>query len=119
MAIVPRGLPQAEARAPRPHLRDSGHLALGRAGKVRVDAQEVPDAARGKPDGPAADGLAGARGGSAVEMEDYCHSFEHTVELQLIFLQHVLGPDVRILPICAGLSRAAFRQAGGPRMTTR
>ena len=33
-----------------------------------------------------------ARGGSAVEMEDYCHSFEHTVELQLIFLQHALGP---------------------------
>ena len=43
-----------------------------------------------------------AHGGSAVEMEDYCHSFEHTVELQVIFLQHVLGPDVRILPILVG-----------------
>lgn len=30
------------------------------------------------------------RGGSAVEMEDYCHSFEHTVELQMIFLQHLM-----------------------------
>src|SRR5664279_2986795 len=40
-----------------------------------------------------------ARGGKGVEMEDYCHSFEHTVELQVIFLQHVLGPGVRILPI--------------------
>ena len=33
-----------------------------------------------------------ARGGAGVEMEDYCHSFEHTVELQVIFLQHMLGP---------------------------
>ena len=48
-----------------------------------------------------ADWLA-ARGGGAVEMEDYCHSFEHTVELQVIFLQHVLGPDVRILPVLCG-----------------
>jgi AmmeMemoRadiSam system protein B len=42
------------------------------------------------------------RGGDAVRMEDYCHSFEHTVELQLIFLQHQLGPDVRIVPILCG-----------------
>jgi AmmeMemoRadiSam system protein B len=43
-----------------------------------------------------------ARGGDAVIMEDYCHSFEHTVEFQVVFLQHVLGPDVRILPILCG-----------------
>jgi MEMO1 family protein len=42
------------------------------------------------------------RGGDAVRMEDYCHSFEHTVELQLIFLQHQLGPEVRIVPILCG-----------------
>jgi len=40
--------------------------------------------------------------GDAVLMEDYCHSFEHTVELQLIFLQHQLGAGVRILPILCG-----------------
>ncbi len=56
-----------------------------------------------------ADWLA-ASGGSAVEMEDYCHSFEHTVELQLIFLQHVLGPEVRILPILCG----PFASGGRP-----
>jgi AmmeMemoRadiSam system protein B len=43
-----------------------------------------------------------SRGGDAVVMEDYCHSFEHTVEFQVVFLQHVLGPDVRILPILCG-----------------
>jgi AmmeMemoRadiSam system protein B len=42
------------------------------------------------------------RGGDAVRMEDYCHSFEHTVELQVIFLQHQVAPDVRILPILCG-----------------
>jgi MEMO1 family protein len=41
-------------------------------------------------------------GGGAIEMEDYCHSFEHTVELQVVFLQHALGPGVRILPILCG-----------------
>jgi MEMO1 family protein len=50
------------------------------------------------------------RGGDAIQMEDYCHSFEHTVELQLIFLQHRLGPNVRILPIlCGPFARSIYR----------
>jgi AmmeMemoRadiSam system protein B len=55
-----------------------------------------------------------ARGGRAVEMEDYCHSFEHTVELQVIFLQHVLGPDVRILPILVGPYARSIYEGGNP-----
>jgi len=43
-----------------------------------------------------------SHGGEAAVMEDYCHSFEHTVELQVVFLQHILGPGVRILPILCG-----------------
>lgn len=38
----------------------------------------------------------------AVRMEDYCHAIEHSIELQIIFLQHLYGPDVRILPILCG-----------------
>jgi len=64
-------------------------------------------------DQPLTDWLA-AHGGSAVEMEDYCHAFEHTVELQLIFLQHVLGPDVRILPILCGSFARSFSGDGLP-----
>jgi len=46
----------------------------------------------------------------AIEMEDFCHSFEHTVELELIFLQHVLGPQTRILPIlCGGFAHSLIR----------
>jgi len=54
------------------------------------------------------------RGGSAVEMEDYCHSFEHTVEFQTIFLQHALGPHVRILPILCGSYARSIYQGGMP-----
>ncbi len=54
------------------------------------------------------------RGGRAVEMEDYCHSFEHTVEFQTIFLQHTMGPQVRILPILCGSYARSIYQGGMP-----
>jgi hypothetical protein len=40
--------------------------------------------------------------GDAVLMEDYCHAIEHSIEFQCVFLQHALGPSVRILPILCG-----------------
>jgi AmmeMemoRadiSam system protein B len=55
-----------------------------------------------------------AAGGSAVLMEDYCHSFEHTVELQVIFLQHIYGPDIRILPILCGQYAQSLYRGGAP-----
>jgi len=39
---------------------------------------------------------------SAVQMEDYCHAIEHSIEFQVLFLQHLYGPDIRILPILCG-----------------
>jgi AmmeMemoRadiSam system protein B len=54
------------------------------------------------------------RGGAAVSMEDYCFSFEHTVEFQVVFLQHVLGPDVKILPILCGPFARSLYQGGNP-----
>ena len=54
------------------------------------------------------------RGGDAVRMEDYCHSFEHTVELQLLFLQHQVGPGVRILPILCGPFAHSLLNGGAP-----
>jgi hypothetical protein len=55
-----------------------------------------------------------ARGGEAVVMEDYCHSFEHTIEFQVLFLQHYLGPDVRILPILCGPFAQSLLHGGDP-----
>jgi MEMO1 family protein len=55
-----------------------------------------------------------ARAPKSIEMEDFCHSFEHTIELQLIFLQHALGPAVRILPILCGPFARSIRGGGEP-----
>jgi AmmeMemoRadiSam system protein B len=41
-------------------------------------------------------------GGDAVVVEDYCHAVEHAAEFQVLFLQHLLGPDVRVVPILCG-----------------
>jgi len=69
-------------------------------GQTRADARLVEELA--------------AAGGEAVEMEDFCHSFEHTVELQVIFLQHLFGPDVRILPILCGSFAQSLYGGGSP-----
>ena len=39
---------------------------------------------------------------NGVRMEDYCHAVEHSIEFQIVFLQHLYGPEVRILPILCG-----------------
>ena len=41
-------------------------------------------------------------GEPAATMEDYCHAVEHSIEFQVLFLQHLYGPDIRILPIFCG-----------------
>jgi AmmeMemoRadiSam system protein B len=41
-------------------------------------------------------------GGPAVSREDYCHSVEHSIEFQVVFLQHLYGPAVRVVPILCG-----------------
>jgi AmmeMemoRadiSam system protein B len=43
-----------------------------------------------------------AAAGDAVKMEDYCHAIEHSIEFQVLFLQHLFGPRLRILPILCG-----------------
>jgi AmmeMemoRadiSam system protein B len=47
------------------------------------------------------DELAGSADG-AIRMEDYCHAVEHSIEFQVVFLQHLYGPDIRILPVLCG-----------------
>lgn len=43
-----------------------------------------------------------ARAPDAVILEDYCHAVEHSIEFQVVFLQHVIAPDVTVLPILVG-----------------
>ncbi len=48
--------------------------------------------------------------GSAATNEDYCHSFEHSIEFQIVFLQHLFGPRIRILPVlCGSYARSLYR----------
>lgn len=43
-----------------------------------------------------------ARVDKSIVMEDYCHSIEHSIEFQCVFLQQILGNDFKILPILCG-----------------
>lgn len=54
------------------------------------------------------------RAAEAVEMEDYCHSTEHSVEFQVVFLQHLFGPDIRILPVLVGSFARSLYEGGKP-----
>lgn len=45
----------------------------------------------------------------AVLPEDYCHAVEHSIEFQIVFLQHLFGPRIRIVPIlCGSFARSIF-----------
>jgi AmmeMemoRadiSam system protein B len=47
-------------------------------------------------------------------MEDYCHAVEHSIEFQVLFLQHVLGPQVRIVPVLCGSFLRSMVSGGKP-----
>lgn len=38
----------------------------------------------------------------SVILEDYCHSIEHSIEFQVLFLQYMMDRPVKILPILCG-----------------
>jgi hypothetical protein len=50
----------------------------------------------------------------AVLMEDYCFAVEHSIEFQVIFLQAIFGPDIRILPILCGSFAGSIHGGGLP-----
>jgi MEMO1 family protein len=52
--------------------------------------------------------------GAAAAMEDYCHAIEHSIEFQVVFLQHLFGPRIRILPILCGSYARSLFEGGVP-----
>jgi MEMO1 family protein len=54
------------------------------------------------------------RASGAIGMEDYCHAVEHSIEFQVVFLQHLYGPDVSILPILCGPFVKSIYEGGLP-----
>lgn len=53
----------------------------------------------------------------AVRMEDYCHCVEHSIEFQIVFLQHLYGRGIRILPILCGPFVKSIFEGGAPEET--
>lgn len=51
---------------------------------------------------------------NATRMEDYCHAVEHSIEFQIVFLQHLYGPNVRVLPILCGPFVKSIYEGGMP-----
>ncbi len=104
---------QAAYRALGPQYRDRVFVILGtshygepdRFGLTRKPFRTPFGEARTEPS--LVDWLA-AHGGPAVEMEDYCHATEHSIEFQVVFLQHLFGPGVRILPVLCGAYAAGL-----------
>jgi MEMO1 family protein len=64
-------------------------------------------------DGRLVDELAQAAPES-IRMEDYCHAVEHSIEFQVLFLQYLYGPNIRILPILCGSFIRSIYQGGKP-----
>jgi AmmeMemoRadiSam system protein B len=50
----------------------------------------------------------------AIAMEDYCHAVEHSIEFQVLFLQSIYGPDIRIVPILCGSYAQSIYGGGRP-----
>lgn len=53
----------------------------------------------------------------SVLMEDYCHSVEHSIEFQVVFLQYLFGSDIRILPVLCGSYAKSIYEGGRPEDT--
>jgi MEMO1 family protein len=52
--------------------------------------------------------------GAAATMEAYCHAIEHSIEFQVVFLQHLFGPRIRIVPVLCGSYARSLLQGGLP-----
>lgn len=50
----------------------------------------------------------------ASKMEDYCHAIEHSIEFQILFLQYLYGPDIRVLPVLCGSFYKSLTEGGKP-----
>jgi MEMO1 family protein len=55
-----------------------------------------------------------AAAGDGAAMEDYCHAVEHSIEFQVVFLQHLFGPNIRIVPVLCGSCARSIYVGGLP-----
>jgi MEMO1 family protein len=88
------------------HYGQPGRIALTRKSFATPFGKAITDTA-------IVDQLASQAGDGAL-MEDYCHAIEHSVEFQVVFLQHLFGPQIRIVPILCGSFAHGFERSRAP-----
>ena len=98
-----------------PDVRHSRNFPLRNAGPVWPDAQVLRHAVRRGADGYRRWSTNSRMPRpSAIGMEDYCHSVEHSIEFQVVFLQSIFGPDIRVAPILCGSFFRSIYEGGMP-----
>ena len=50
----------------------------------------------------------------SIGTEDYCHAVEHSIEFQVLYLQSIYGPDVKVLPVLCGSYANSIYRGGRP-----
>jgi len=55
----------------------------------------------------------------AAVVEDYCHAVEHSIEFRVLFLQHLFGADINVVPVLCGSYAMSIAGEESRRTTTR
>ncbi|HLH41747.1 MAG TPA: AmmeMemoRadiSam system protein B [Bryobacteraceae bacterium] len=55
-----------------------------------------------------------SQAGDGALREDYCHAVEHSIEFQVVFLQHLFGPEIRMVPILCGSFHHSLERGQAP-----
>lgn len=102
-----------------PQFRDKTFVILGTSHQGEPDKfgltrkSYVTPFGEAKTDRALVDELANAAG-DAIGMEDFCHASEHSIEFQVVFLQALFGPDIRVLPVLCGSYLRSVYEGGMP-----
>ena len=88
------------------HYGEPDRLGLTRKPYVTPYGDTIPDTA-------AVDRLA-AEAGDGAFVEDYCHAIEHSIEFQVVFLQHLFGPRIKVVPVLCGPFARSLYGGGRP-----
>jgi AmmeMemoRadiSam system protein B len=94
-----------------PSLRDRTFVVLGTSHYGRPDAFGLTRKAFATPFGETTvdAGILDALERAGGAAEDYCQAVEHSIEFQVVFLQHLFGPAVRVVPVlCGPFARATL-----------
>lgn len=74
------------------------HSGIGSGVSIMTRGKWITPLGNVEIDGPLAEGIKKASG--IIDVDETAHEYEHSLEVQLPFLQHVFNGDFKIVPIC-------------------